>query len=492
MSIRARTLFTAALISLAAGHANAQPSPGPATAPKLVTLSVVALNDRGQPADDLTAADFRIADNGKPQDVAVFRRSAAGASPIQPSRSGEFSNRTVATVPHATLILFDMLNEDAELQGSVGELLARSLQSVDAADHLYLYLLTPEPRIYPVRALPGAAPQPPEATGPQWTKNAKMLIDQAIARAYKVRPREMRIDERIRMTHSALERVGGLLAGIPGRKNLVWITHGVPVSLGSGFETIDYESWFRRLGSAFGRVSIAVYPVMQAGNANTGYIPLRSQDTLRLLAELTGGPKITDDIGATVRRAMAEMRLTYLLGYYPPADNWDGSLHKLSVTCQRTGVRLAVMTGYEAKADAAITEGSVLERVLASPFESAEIGIRGAVSRGPAQSGGSGRMTRFELRIDPSDVRVTKEGERYRARLALQFAGSMADGKAERLRPMLLDLEMSPDDYAKVQKNGIPFVREILLGDAVKKMRIAVFDRATHASGSLTIPLDAN
>jgi VWFA-related protein len=491
MCISPRSLLVATLVSFAAGLGNAQPPASQTAPPKLVTLSVVALTDRGQPVNDLTAADFAVTDAGKHQDITIFRQTAATAPAIEAPRPGEFSNRTAATVPHATIVLFDMLNEDADLQGTVGEFVARGLQSIDSADYLYLYLLTPEPRIYPVRGLPGPAAPAPETTGPEWTKNAKALIEQAAAKAYKVRPREMKIDERIRLTHSALERVGGLIAGVPGRKSIVWITHGVPVSLGSGFDAIDYEPWFRRLGSAFSRASVALYPVMQAGNANTGYIPLRNQDTLRLLAELTGGPRIADDVGATVRRAMADMRSGYLLGYLSAAENWDGAFHKVSVMCRKAGVRVQAASGYEAKADAASTDLSVLDRALLSPFESAEIGIRGAVSSGAAEPGGGpGKMTRFELRVDPAGVRITRGGDRYKARLALQFAGSMADGKTERLRPVLLDLEMSPDDYAQVQKNGIPFTREILLGGTVQKMRVAVFDRATHATGTLTIPLD--
>jgi hypothetical protein len=310
-----------------------------------------------------------------------------------------------------------------------------------------------------------------------------------MGKAYKVRPREIRIDERIRMTHSALERLGGMMGSVPGRKNIVWITHGVPVSLGSGFDTIDYEPWFRRLSAAYSRAGISVYPVQQAGTPNAGYIPLRSQDTLQLVAALTGGPKISDSIGSTVKQAMSDVRTSYLLGYFPAADNWDGKFHKVLVTCERKGVRLQTRAGYDASDAAAGSEQSTLDGALSAAFDASDIGIRGAVSAGKAEAGANGgRMTHFEFRIDPADVRMTRVGDRYTASLALQFAG-FTNGKMERLRVVPFDIAVSSEDYGKVLKIGIPFSRDILLGDSVKAMRLVVFDRKAHAVGSLTMPL---
>jgi hypothetical protein len=59
----------------------------------------------------------------------------------------------------------------------------------------------------------------------------------------------------------------------------------------------------------------------------------------------------------------------------------------------------------------------------------------------------------------------------------------------ERLRVVPFDIAVSSEDYGKVLKIGIPFSRDILLGDSVKAMRLVVFDRKAHAVGSLTMPL---
>ena len=54
------------LLSFAALHPSAQERPEP----KLIKLNVVAVDNRCQPVDDLTAGNFQITDSGKPQKIA--------------------------------------------------------------------------------------------------------------------------------------------------------------------------------------------------------------------------------------------------------------------------------------------------------------------------------------------------------------------------------------------------------------------------------------
>src|SRR5579872_4804435 len=95
-------------ITLALSLAWAQPTPRSDN--PVQNLSLVALDSHGQPVTDLTADDFVINDAGKDRKVAfvrhIERRLAAGAA-LGP---GEFSNRGERNIPHATVILLDMMN----------------------------------------------------------------------------------------------------------------------------------------------------------------------------------------------------------------------------------------------------------------------------------------------------------------------------------------------------------------------------------------------
>ena len=66
---------------------------------------------RERPArDGPDRADFKIVDQGKPETILVFRQPAPG--PAAPLSSLEHSNRPGGMMPHNTVILFDLMNEN--------------------------------------------------------------------------------------------------------------------------------------------------------------------------------------------------------------------------------------------------------------------------------------------------------------------------------------------------------------------------------------------
>ena len=121
----------------------------------MVDLNVIPLNSHGQPVTDLKRDEFAITDNGKPQTIAFFRHrnGALGTAPMFAPH--EFSNRSGANVPHATLILFDLLNERFGTRGATANELIHSLESLESADNVYLCCLTLDGRLFPVHGLPG-------------------------------------------------------------------------------------------------------------------------------------------------------------------------------------------------------------------------------------------------------------------------------------------------------------------------------------------------
>src|SRR5690242_20712655 len=104
---------------------------------RLVRLNVVATDSNGQPAAGLTAGDFQITDQGKSQHIALFRDDA------QP-RAGElaFSNR-LAPGAHATVILFDFLNQSRTERIEAGRKMGPILKQLPSGESLLLYLLAP-------------------------------------------------------------------------------------------------------------------------------------------------------------------------------------------------------------------------------------------------------------------------------------------------------------------------------------------------------------
>lgn len=123
---------------------------------KLVNLNVIAVDSHGQPITDLTGGDFQVSDAGKPQKIAFFRHIDRKQWQVPTLRPNEFSNRKGSSIPYATVILFDLLNERFGTSGTAWSELVHYLENLETADNLYLYLLTEEGKLYPVRGLPGA------------------------------------------------------------------------------------------------------------------------------------------------------------------------------------------------------------------------------------------------------------------------------------------------------------------------------------------------
>ena len=482
-------------VACAAGErANGQEA-GAAAPARMVQLSVVAFDKSGQPVGDLTAADFEIADAGRPQKVAVFRHSDAKLTQAAPLGPLEFSNRAAANLPHATLVLFDLLNETFGARGEASSFLVDGLKSVESGDTLFLYLLTADGKLYPVRGLPLADSPAADSGAASWTKDARTLVDGALNKMFQLRPTATDIGTRVRQTYGALESVGRMLAGIPGRKSIVWITRGVPIGLPPAFTTshepVDFTPLLRRSCLILNRANVAVYPVMQVPPGmgavdESSSAGVSNEEGLRQMAELTGGPsKTTNSISAVVRQAMNDVRTGYQVGYYPPVANWDGKFHSLHIACARKGVRIQAQTGYYAFPERVSSEQEAVTASVKTMFDASEIGLRCTMS--PSPSGGS--AVRFALRIDLADLRIAQQGDRYTAHLHVQMAGYGPGGEPHLAPVAPLDLSWSAEELAKARTDGLVWNQDLNPADAGEKLRFLVYDRESHALGTLTVPL---
>jgi hypothetical protein len=170
----------------------------------------VALDSRGQPVTDLTADEIAIND-GKTPKVAFMRHIERRLAPGANLGPNEYSNRAGRVIPHATVILLDMMNQSFSTRGVAANQLTKYLQSAENTEYLYVYFLTIEGRLYTVRGLPGIdGPAPPATTedGAPWNKSIKPIMDNAMRTVMHVRPIDMDVAVRVQLTYAALEALG--------------------------------------------------------------------------------------------------------------------------------------------------------------------------------------------------------------------------------------------------------------------------------------------
>ncbi len=515
---RALWLALAALASIILWAGSKKDKAGAGFGPtRLVTLNVSAEDDHGQPIGDLTQADFQLSDRSKPQTISVFRHNGNQPAPedVAPLGPHEFSNRAGGIPPRVTLILFDLFNTRGLLtdQGYAHGQIIETLRKLESADYLYMYLLTVE-GLLPIEPLPEPGEEPSPKSAAPWTQNIQQRLDTAFQHVYRMKP-YLYTDDRVMGTFMALESLATRLGAVAGRKNIVWITNGVPIAIGprrSGIGMpIDYEPVLQQLSESLDRAGVAMYPVDLSGpgmqstvqaasnsptpNGGAMSQPSQSQempgvasaDTLEQIAGLTGGRAyVNTDIPGAIKQALRDARSSYLIGFYPPPGSMDGKLHKLKLKCSRKGVRLQTRTEYMAYPPAAAAgpeEQAALRAAIKSPFDASEIGLRATVNPDPKQP----LHIQLLLRIHTQDVMLLPAGDRFQGELALTYVMYGPDGQPRASQPLPMQIDMTGPEHDAALKNGIGAGGNVAFPDGVKKVRVIVYDNYSNAVGSLTL-----
>jgi VWFA-related protein len=474
---------------------------------RLVDLNVVAVDKEGTPVDNLTIDDFLVSDGGKPQKVVFFHH--VDGRPSSPPYLGphEFSNRVATRTSHATVILFDLLNERMGTRTNAWSQLVRYLGSLKESDDLYLYLLTLDGRLFAVRGLTGAPAQSGETTEP-WTRQIKPLLDQAMTTVTRLRPVDIDVAVRVQLTYAALLDLTGQVSRVPGRKNIVWITDGVPIELGprrsDTGDFVDFTPQLRQLSETLHRFGVTIYPARQIMLGSTDGPPdlpgvqsgssnaapgMASDETLDEFARMTGGrPDGGKDIAGAIKQAMIDGRSSYQLGYYPEAKSWDGKFHKIRVVCTRKGVRIRTREGYYAWRESPEERArGAIDDVVSMHSDPAEIGLLATLSADPQDPG----RVHFRAVIDANDLAFARDADRYAAHLRLAIVGYWADGQTVGSPVIPMDLYYTAHDLDAALPSGIEFTRDLSIAEGVKSVRLFVFDLGSNEVGSVTVPVGA-
>ena len=237
------------------------PVPQPATVirvtTRLVQVSLVAHDKKGQPVADLKKEDFTLYDKGQEQKISMFsmdtRAASAAAEPAKPLPEGFVSNRVWTAMgpeSHAealpgsvTVILLDGLNSEFHDMPATKAGLTKFLQQIQPNDRVAIYALGQKLQVlhdftsdtaaliqtidrykagFPWQLDASHATDP--NTGLPQQDAFEIIFENAVNNFYK--------GQRIEITLAALETIGNHLSGIKGRKNVIWLSGGFPTVLG--------------------------------------------------------------------------------------------------------------------------------------------------------------------------------------------------------------------------------------------------------------------
>jgi VWFA-related protein len=207
----------------------------------------------------------------------------------------------------------------------------------------------------------------------------------------------------------ALKNVVSSLAGMPGRKAVVYVSDGLPMISGedvfyavqnkfTGTSIISEDSEFdasrrfEELASQANANRVTFYTIDAGGlrtysstsaeNATAGqgvYIDSinmsNMQSPLQMIAEKTGGVSVinSNNVGPQLDRIAEDFNSFYSLGY-SPTHQGDGRYHKITIKVKRKGANVRFREGYRDKSvEARMSDGTLA--ALQFPYQSNPLGL---------------------------------------------------------------------------------------------------------------------
>jgi VWFA-related protein len=470
---------------------------------RLVEISVSVTDKQGRAVSGLTRDDFEVFDNRAPQPIAIFSSQPEAAPPAPPTSPGSFSNRLGSAREGYAVVLLDWLNTDWGDQTQARAKVIEMLGRIDAADHVALYVLDRNVRILHEF---GAGREALLKKLASLRGDGSALSDEKEPSEFEaafspsftqISPQEriFRLDRRILNTLGALEAIAGHLAAVPGKKSLVWVSAGFPISIdgsvvrGARPGERTYTDEFNRLLRKLNNSGIAVYPIDARGlmprPGNFAYLA-----TMLELASRTGGRAWynRNDLDAGMRLALDELRTTYTLGYYAPENSNRPGFHQLRVRVRRPGVTLRHREGYwvEAPAKAAAQDVKAeLQRALLAPVDSGAVTLAAGAAR-------TGEVLKLRVLVDPAGLDLEHTGGRWKGAIQMLMRFAAGDGtQVGNISSHSVTLDLRESTYEAARRQGFAITQPASIPPRADSLRVLVRDQRSGAIGTLSIPLRA-
>jgi VWFA-related protein len=232
----------------------------------LVLVDVVASDREQNPIHQLTAKDFTVFEDGKPQTVKAFEEHVAGPPPKMPPlpkfAPGVFTNFSQAPETGSlNILLLDKLNTPLNAQTEVRDQVLQYLKKSPPGTPMAIFSLTTELKLLQgftsdpelLRALvmgkkgneQGSPLMNNQMEGDQPGQDDPMMdmtIDimgnspdaatvEASLQQFEAEQQSFQIQLRQRFTLDALNQLARYMAMLPGRKNLIWFSGSFPITI---------------------------------------------------------------------------------------------------------------------------------------------------------------------------------------------------------------------------------------------------------------------
>jgi VWFA-related protein len=526
-----------------AGQAEAQGPPLPTirVSTHLVLIDVVVTDKYGQPIPGLRAQDFTVQEKGKDQKISFFTPPNQSGNLLPPASllPGTYSNRPEYRAPSGpvTVVLLDAANTSFQDQ-SYGRLqmLKFVRDQYQPGQRIAIFTLTnklalvqdfsSDPQILLNAVLQyspnqGVAPRSIASASevPNGLPGSALARANADIRNFQAGEVAYVMDRRVETTLSAMRSLARILGGIPGRKNIIWLTAGFPFSLFpddlrlSGMPSSDptrcpapacvtmsqrrletaaggqydrYAEQVRDVASRLASSQVAIYPVDVRGlETNATINTIASQMTMEEMAWETGGQAFVNrnNIRDGIALAFRDSSGSYTVGYYPDNKNWDRRYRAINVKVDRGGVEVRHRRGYFA-IDPAQVKDRKPDQELTDALEDAAPNTLVVFDATVTQA--DKVKTRVEFLIDASSISAEDAPGGKKVDVNFYAAIFSSAGKMLVSQSVRLDHTFPVDTYRQILQQGMRVHIDLDSPPGKNELRMAVRDARTGYLGTIS------
>ena len=580
-SVRRRCLIVSLLVlaTVAIGGWFQAPAPSPTQIPAptirvsthLVVVDVVVTDKQGKPVSGLHPEDFVVEENGKAQKISTFATPGENLAAGQPLPPGIYSNRPQYRSPGGpvTAMLLDALNTPYSDQGYArSQMLSFVQQQYKPGQRMGVFSLTgslnvlqdftsdpdilyaalqrykPEPQKFAAAGGPQtsaaageatigstvaamSAATPPahgaDASGPRGPgAGTSVAIAEAAVAAFAGAQVFYDENRRAVMTLDALNSLGRILGGLPGRKNIIWVTGNLPFSLVPENRTMTdaeleetlpsldtrrvgqhaagslattfrqaHADEIRELAARLASEQVAIYPVDARGlSISTAQ---DAQETMREMARETGGRAYVNqnEIKVGVERAFEDTSAAYTLGYYPENKKYDGKYRQIKVKVKRDGVDAQYRRGYMA-IDPTQTKGYNPSQEVASALSDVAPSTLVAFSARvlpPSANKAAKDKVGVDFLVDATTLSTEDASGGKKLNVTFYAAVYSSAGKMLSNRSMKVDQAFDANTYQQLLQHGLLLHMDLDPQPGTNQIHLAVQDVRTGLVGSLEAPM---
>ena len=518
----------------------------------VVNVEVFVTDRKGNPVTGLTRDDFELSEDGRRVPItnfyavaggrpAVAETAGAGAPPDDVLRSDLRLSPLLEEQLLHLVVYVDNFNIRPFDRNQVFARLHEFLRRLSSGDRV---MLVSYDRSLHVRhrftsdrsSIAAALFDLEEAAGHRLEADRERqrilsAIDDADAPAAisgRVRQHASSIANDLRFTLDALRDIVGSLAGLPGRKALLYVSDGLPMrpaqdlfhavqrKFGDMSVMAEISQWdmsrkFDELAAQANGSGVTFYTIDASGlqlfssstaeNARPSSIDggdvlvdqLRLQNlqsSIRFLAERTGGTAIfnTNDFGPGLARVATDFDTYYSLGYVP-AHAGDGRYHRIEVKTVGKGLTVRHRDGYRDKPPSA----RMKERTASSlryGYGSNPLGI-GLVVDTPSPHDEDDYVVPVLFKIPLGRIALVPRGEVYEGRVQVYFQAMDDEGKMSDVREDTIPIEIPAADLEAARSQHYAYRTQLLMRRGHHRFGAGVRDEYGAVTSFVSIGVEA-